>query len=154
MDLIEAEIVGDEKKHKSKFPFGLIVAIIVLFGSLYGSFKLGQATVDPVVKVKKVAVNHDGKNWFTINETIDDLDTPEDWKDVDLYDGFINNKNGVFYGRRFIGVTHITRGCSGKLINAYEKGMIYCTDDWIIKLSEKIPDDVLEKYKKEFDGVL
>lgn len=23
-----------------------------------------------------------------------------------------------------------------------------------IKLSEKIPDDVLEKYKKEFDGVL
>jgi hypothetical protein len=68
MDLIEAEIVGDEKKPKSKFPFGLIVAIIVLFGSLYGSFKLGQATVDPVVKVKKVAVNQDGKQWFTINE--------------------------------------------------------------------------------------
>ena len=147
MDLIEAEIVKPKKFH---IPFGLIVAIVVLLGSLYGSFKLGQATVDPVVKVKKV--NHDGKNWFTINETIDDLDTPEDWKDVDLYDGFINNKNGVFYGRRFIGVTHITRGCSGKLI--YDKGIIYCTDDWIIKLSEKIPDDVLEKYKKEFDGVL
>ena len=68
-----------------------------------------------------------------------------------MYDGFINNKNGVFYGRRFVDVTHITRGCSGKLIKAYDKGMIYCTDDWIIKLSEKIPDDVLKKYKKEFD---
>ena len=147
MNLIE----GNEKKSKSKFPFGLIVAIEVLLFSLCGSFKLGQASVDPVVKVKKVAVNHDGKEWFTINKIIDDLDTPEDWKNKDLYDGFINNKNGVFYGRRFVDVTHITRGCSGKLIKAYDKGMIYCTDEWIIKLSEKIPDDVLKKYKKEFD---
>ena len=151
MDLIEAEIVKPKKFH---IPFGLIVAVIVLLGSLYGSFKLGQATVDPVVKVKKVAVNHNGNEWFAINETVDDLDTPEDWKGMDLYDGFINKKNGVFYGRRFVDVTHITRGCSGKLINAYDKGMIYCTDDWIIKLSEKIPDDVLEKYKKEIDGII
>ena len=151
MDLIEAEIVKPKKFH---IPFGLIVAIVVLLGSLYGSFKLGQASVEPVVKVKKVAVSHEGKDWFTINEVIDDLDTPEDWKDADLYDGFINKKNGVFYGRRFIGVTHITRGCSGKLVNVPEKGMIYCTDDWIIKLKEDIPEDVLEKYKKEFDGVI
>ena len=150
MNLIE----GDEIMFFSKFPFGLIVAIEVLLFSLCGSFKLGQASVDPVVKVKKVAVNHDGKEWFTINKIIDDLDTPEDWKNKDLYDGFINNKNGVFYGRRFVDVTHITRGCSGKLIKAYDKGMIYCTDEWIIKLSEKIPDDVLKKYKKEFDWVL
>lgn len=153
MEVIEAQVVGS-KKPKSKFPVGIVVAIVVLLGSLYGSFKLGQATVDPVVKVKKVAVNHNGKEWFAINETVDDLDTPEDWKNASLYDGFINKKNGVFYGRRFVDVTHITRGCSGKLINVYEKGMIYCTGDWIIKLSEKIPDDVLEKYKNEFDGVI
>ena len=151
MDLIEAEIV---KPKKFNIPFGLIVAIVVLLGSLYGSFKLGQASVEPVVKIKKVAVNQDGKQWFTINETIDNLDTPDDWKDADLYDGFINKKNGMFYGRRFIGVTHIQRGCSGKLVNVPEKGMIYCTDDWIIKLREDIPDDVLEKYKHEFDGVI
>jgi hypothetical protein len=151
MDLIEAEIV---KPKKFNIPFVLIVAIVVLLGSLYGSFKLGQASVEPVVKIKKVAVNQDGKQWFTINETIDNLDTPDDWKDADLYDGFINKKNGMFYGRRFIGVTHIQRGCSGKLVNVPEKGMIYCTDDWIIKLREEIPEDVLEKYKHEFDGVI
>ena len=153
MEVIEAQVVGS-KKPKSKITVGIIVAIVVLLGSLSGSFKLGQATVVPVVKVKKVAVNHIGKEWFTINETVDDLDTPEEWKGMDLYDGFINKNNGIFYGRRFIDVTHITRGCSGNLINVYENGMMYCTGDWIIKLSEKIPDDVLEKYKKDFDGVI
>ena len=82
----------------------------------------------------------------TIKHKVDDMDTPEEFKGTKFYAGFIQFKNMRDRVRVFNDVTHFTIGCSGDMFK--DGGNIWCTNDWIIKLSETIPEDVLKKYNK------
>lgn len=54
--------------------------------------------------------------------------------------------NGGLAIMGFTDVTHFTIGCSGDMFEA--EGQLWCTNDWIIKLSETVSDEILKKYHK------
>ena len=149
--IVDAEIIGSPKKKKilrkdSCLLNLLLIAVIVLLIGGAG-FYIGRSTApEPTVKVKKVITDTMGNEWFTIKHKVDDMDTPEEFKGTKFYAGFIQFKNMRNRVRVFNDVTHFTIGCSGDMFK--DGGQLWCTNDWIIKLSETIPEDVLKKYNK------
>ena len=108
---------------------------------------IGRYTApEPTIKVKKVMTDTMGNEWFTIKHKVDDMDTPEEFKGTNFYAGFIQFKNKRDRMRVFTDVTHFTIGCTGDMFDA--EGQLWCTNDWVIKLSETVPDEIIKKYKK------
>ena len=123
----------------------LIAVLVFLIGG--AGYAIGRYTApEPTVKVKKVVTDSMGNEWFTIKHKVDDMDTPEVFKGTKFYAGFIQFKNRRNQVRAFTDVTHYTFGCSGDMFKG--EGQIWCTSDWIIKLSETVPDEILKKYHK------
>ena len=144
--VIDAEIIGQPKKKDSLTLNILLIAVLVfLIGG--AGYAIGRYTApEPTVKVKKVVTDSMGNEWFTIKHKVDDMDTPEVFKGTKFYAGFIQFKNRRNQVRAFTDVTHYTFGCSGDMFK--DEGQIWCTSDWIIKLSETVPDEILKKYHK------
>lgn len=144
--VIDAKIIGQPRKKDSLTLNILLVAVLVfLIGG--AGFAIGRYTApEPTVKVKKVVTDSMGNEWFTIKHKVDDMDTPEVFKGTKFYAGFIQFKNRRSQVRAFTDVTHYTFGCSGDMFKG--EGQIWCTSDWIIKLSETVPDEILKKYHK------
>lgn len=150
--VIDAEIIGQPKK---KIPLKkdsltlniLLIAVLVLLIGGAG-YAIGRYTApEPTVKVKRVVTDSMGNEWFTIKHKVDDMDTPEELKGTNFYAGFIQFKNMRNLVRGFTDVTHFTIGCSGDMFDAEDQ--LWCTNDWIIKLSETVPDSILTKYHKK-----
>lgn len=144
--VIDAKIIGQPRKKDSLTLNILLIAVLVfLIGG--AGFAIGRYTSpEPTVKVKKVVTDSMGNEWFTIKYKVDDMDTPEVFKGTKFYAGFIQFKNRRNQVRAFTDVTHYTFGCSGDMFKG--EGQIWCTSDWIIKLSETVPDEILKKYHK------
>lgn len=144
--VIDAKIIGQPRKKDSLTLNILLIAVLVfLIGG--AGFAIGRYTApEPTVKVKKVVTDSMGNEWFTIKHKVDDMDTPEVFKGTKFYAGFIQFKNRRNQVRAFTDVTHYTFGCSGDMFKG--EGQIWCTSDWIIKLSETVPDEILKKYHK------
>lgn len=144
--VIDAEIIGQPRKKDSLTLNILLIAVLVfLIGG--AGYAIGRYTApEPTVKVKKVVTDSMGNEWFTIKHKVDDMDTPEVFKGTKFYAGFIQFKNRRNQVRAFTDVTHYTFGCSGDMFKG--EGQIWCTSDWIIKLSETVPDEILKKYHK------
>lgn len=149
--VIDAEIIGQPKK---KIPLKkdsltlniLLVAVLVLLIGGAG-FAIGRYTApEPTVKIKRVVTDSMGNEWFTIKHKVEDMDTPEKFKGTRFYAGFLDFKNMRDRMRAFTDVTHFTIGCSGDMFKA--EGQLWCTNDWIIKLSETVSDEILKKYHK------
>jgi hypothetical protein len=149
--IVDAEIIGSPKKkkilRKDSCLLNLIfIAVIVLLIGGAG-FYIGRSTApEPTVKVKKVMTDSMGNEWFTIKHKVEDMDTPEEWKDTKFYAGFIQFKNMKSSLNGFLNVTHYTIGCTGDIFTS--PGVAWCTNDWVIKLTETIPDSILTKYYK------
>jgi len=144
--VIDAKIIGQPRKKDSLTLSILLIAVLVLLIGGAG-FAIGRYTSpEPTVKVKKVVTDTMGNEWFTIKHKVDDMDTPEVFKGAKFYAGFIQFKNRRIQVRAFTDVTHYTIGCSGDMFKG--EGQIWCTSDWIIKLSETVPDEILKKYHK------
>lgn len=146
--VIDDKIIGQPKK---KIPLKkdsltlniLLIAVLVLLIGGAG-FAIGRYTApEPTVKVKKVMTDTIGNEWFTIKHKVDDMDTPEEFKGTKFYAGFIqfNMRSRL---RAFTDITHFTIGCSGDMFDTEDQ--LWCTNDWIIKLSETVPDSILTKY--------
>ena len=144
--VIDAKIIGQPRKKDSLTLNILLIAVLVfLIGG--AGYAIGRYTApEPTVKVKKVVTDSMGNEWFTIKHKVDDMDTPEVFKGTKFYAGFIQFKNRRNQVRAFTDVTHYTFGCSGDMFKG--EGQIWCTSDWIIKLSETVPDEILKKYHK------
>lgn len=144
--VIDAEIIGQPRKKDSLTLNILLIAVLVfLIGG--AGYAIGRYTApEPTEKVKKVVTDSMGNEWFTIKHKVDDMDTPEVFKGTKFYAGFIQFKNRRNQVRAFTDVTHYTFGCSGDMFKG--EGQIWCTSDWIIKLSETVPDEILKKYHK------
>ena len=144
--VIDAKIIGQPRKKDSLTLNILLISVLVfLIGG--AGYAIGRYTApEPTVKVKKVVTDSMGNEWFTIKHKVDDMDTPEVFKGTKFYAGFIQFKNRRNQVRAFTDVTHYTFGCSGDMFKG--EGQIWCTSDWIIKLSETVPDEILKKYHK------
>ena len=144
--VIDAEIIGKLKKKDSlTLNILLITVLVFLIGGT--GFVIGRYTAPaPTVKVKKVMTDTMGNEWFTIKHKLEDMDTPEEFKGTKFYAGFIQFKNMRDRVRAFTNVTHFTYGCSGDMFEG--EGQVWCTNDWIIKLSENVPAEILKKYHK------
>lgn len=148
---IDAEIVRKKKPkkvlRKDSLPLNfLLIAVIVLMIAGVG-FGIGRYTTpEPTVKIKRVVTDSMGNEWFTIKHKVEDMDTPEEWKDTKYYAGFIQFRNMKSSLNGFFNVTHYTIGCTGDIFTS--PGATWCTNDWIIKLTETISDSILTKYYK------
>ena len=150
--VIDAEIIGYPKKKiplkKDSFALNAILIAVLVFLIGGAGFAVGRYTApEPTVKVKKVMTDTMGNEWFTIKHKVDDMDTPEEFNGTNFYAGFIQFKNMLSRARVFTDVTHFTIGCSGDMFDA--EGQLWCTNDWVIKLSETIQDSILTKYYKK-----
>ena len=151
-NIIDAEVVSSPRKKKvlkkdSLLLNVLLIAVIVLLIGGVG-FAIGRYTAPPpTVKIKKVPTDTMGNEWFTIKQKVDDMDTPEEFKDTKFYAGFIQFKTGNSKVRSFVNVSHYAVGCSGEMFSS--PGFVWCTNDWIIKLTETIPDSIITKYYKK-----
>ena len=150
--VIDAEIIGQPKK---KIPLKkdsltlniLLVAVLVLLIGGAG-FAIGRYTApEPTVKIKRVVTDSMGNEWFTIKHKVEDADTPEELKGTNFYAGFIQFRNMKSRLNGFLNVTHYTIGCTGEVFAS--PGAAWCTNDWVIKLTETIPDSILTKYYKK-----
>lgn len=145
--VIDAKIIGQPRKKDSLTLNILLIAVLVLLIGGAG-YAIGRYTVpEPTVKIKKIVTDSMGNEWFTIKHKVDDMDTPEIFKGTKFYAGFIQIKNRRNQVRAFTDVTHFTIGCSGDMFDA--EGQLWCTNDWVIKLTETIPDSILTKYYKK-----
>lgn len=150
--VIDAEIVGQPKKKiplkKDSFALNAILIAVLVFLIGGAGYAIGRYTApEPTVKINKVPVDSMGNEWFTIKHKVEDRDTPEEWKDTKYYVGFIQFRNMKSRLNGFLNVTHYTIGCTGDVFAS--PGAVWCTNDWVIKLSETIPDSILTKYYKK-----
>ena len=149
--VIDAEIIGQPKKKiplkKDCLTLNILLIAVLVFLIGGALFAIGRYTApEPTVKIKRVVTDSMGNEWFTIKHKVDDMDTPEELKGTNFYAGFIQFKNMGYRVRVFQDVTHFTIGCSGDMFDA--EGQLWCTNDWVIKLSETVPDEIIKKYKK------
>lgn len=141
--IIDAEVVSTKKISKNSPIKISAILILILLGIIAGTgFVIGRVTAP--VTIKKIVVDKKGNEWFTINQFVEDSDTPDEFKDADFITGFIDLKNLKEHTRGFINVTHFSYGCTGEIFNS--PGFTWCTKDWVVKLTEAIPDSVMEKY--------
>jgi len=149
--VIDAEIIGQPKKKiplkKDSLTLNILLIAVLVFLIGGAGYAIGRYTApEPTVKIKRVVTDSMGNEWFTIKHKVDDMDTPEEFKGTKFYAGFIQFKNMRDRVRVFTDVTHFTIGCSGDMFDA--EGQLWCTNDWVIKLSETVPDEIIKKYKK------
>lgn len=150
--VIDAEIIGQPKKKiplkKDSITLNILLIAVLVFLIGGAGFAIGRYTApEPTVKIKKVPTDTMGNEWFTIKHYIDNMETPEEYKDTKFYAGFIQFKNGNSRLRSFVNVTHYAVGCSGEMFSS--PGFVWCTNDWIVKLTETIPDSILTNYYKK-----
>ena len=150
--VIDAEIIGQPKKKiplkKDSLTLNILLIAVLVFLIGGAGFAIGRYTApEPTVKIKRVVTDTMGNEWFTIKHKVEDTDTPEEWKDTKFYAGFIQFRNMKSSLNGFLNVTHYTIGCTGDIFTS--PGAAWCTNDWVIKLTETIPDSILTKYYKK-----